>query len=69
MAVEDRFIRIDEMQRIFGWSRSTIVRKVKDKILPPPVKLGPNSVAWRESQINAIVLAMNSKSTPKGFVA
>ena len=67
MALNDRFLRISEVEKVFGWSRSTIYRKVKEKILPAPVRLGPNTVAWRESEINAFVRAMVSDRLPSTF--
>lgn len=47
----DRMLRIAEILQITGVSAATIWRWVKDGIYPAPVKLGPNSVGWRESAI------------------
>ena len=69
MPVNDRFIRISEMERIFGWSRSTVYRKVRARILPRPVRLGPNSIAWRESEISPIVAGMTRDKEPQPLAA
>ncbi|SKB63485.1 helix-turn-helix transcriptional regulator [Sphingopyxis flava] len=34
-------------------SRRTIYRYVKEGLFPPPVKLGPNRVAWPSESIEA----------------
>ncbi|MGZ5621862.1 MAG: helix-turn-helix transcriptional regulator [Methylobacter sp.] len=36
-------------------SRSTFLSRVKDGIYPQPVKLGERSVAWRVSDIRALI--------------
>lgn len=47
----DRMLRIAEIRQITGVSAATIWRWVKEGTYPAPVKLGPNSVGWRESEI------------------
>jgi prophage regulatory protein len=47
----DRMLRIAEVLRITGVSTATLYRWVKDGTFPAPVKLGPNSVAWRASVV------------------
>ena len=51
----DRILRIPEVVKITGLSRTTIWRRVKSDDFPAPVRLGSlatRSVGWRESQIN-----------------
>lgn len=52
VAVNDRFIRLPEVMRRFGLSRSTVLRMVEDGRLPKPRKIGARAVAWLESAIN-----------------
>jgi prophage regulatory protein len=47
----DRMLRIAETCRIAGVSNATIWRWIKLGCFPAPVKLGPNSVGWRESAV------------------
>ena len=50
----DRILRIPEVVKITGLSRTTIWRRVKSGDFPAPVRLGSlatRSVGWRESQI------------------
>lgn len=50
----DRFLRRDEVERLTGLSRSGIYkRKISDPNFPSAVHLGPNSVAWIESEIRS----------------
>ncbi len=48
--------RVREM--IGGKSRSTIYRWIDQGIFPPPIKIGPNSVAWT---YDSIIEWLNSK--------
>ena len=48
-----RLIRLPEVLRLTGLSRSTLYRKIKLSQFPEPVQLGPRSVAWRVSDILA----------------
>ena len=50
----DRILRIPEVVKITGLSRTTIWRRVKSGDFPAPVRLGnlvTRSVGWRESQV------------------
>lgn len=47
----DRILRDQELDSVTGVSRATRYRWIKDGLFPAPVKLGPNSVGWRESVI------------------
>ena len=49
----DRFLRATDVVRETGLSRTTIWRHVKAKRFPKPRRIGPNSVAWRESEVDA----------------
>lgn len=51
----DRLIRFPEVKRIVGASRSTIDRKELAGEFPRRVPLGPNSVAWAESEVRTWV--------------
>jgi prophage regulatory protein len=47
----DRFMRLDEVLHTTGIGRNTVYRRMREGTFPKQVKLGPNSVAWRQSDI------------------
>jgi prophage regulatory protein len=46
-----RVLRLPEVMQATGLSRSTIYDRMKDGGFPRPVRLGPNSVGWREGDV------------------
>ena len=50
---EDAMLRYPAVVRRTGLSRVTIWRKVRAGTFPAPRELGPNSVGWLESEIEA----------------
>lgn len=52
----ERLIRRAEVERLTGLSRSTIYGRLRDDPdWPRPVRLGPNCVAWVESEVHAYI--------------
>ena len=49
----DRFLRRKEVEYLTGLSRTTIYRHMKKGLFTQSVRIGPNAVAWRESEIRA----------------
>jgi prophage regulatory protein len=60
----DRMLRIAEVLRITGVSAATIWRWVKESAFPAPVRLGANSVAWKESDVCAWLESREPVSVP-----
>lgn len=50
--MEERFIRISEVQKLTGFGKSTIWSMSKEKLLPAPIKLSPRVTVWRLSEIH-----------------
>ena len=50
--MQDRLLRIRQVEEITGLSRSSIYRLMQDGEFPRPVKVGPAAVRWRASDIN-----------------
>ena len=48
-----RYVSADELAARLGVSRMTVWRWSRDGHLPAPLALGPNRIAWRESEIVA----------------
>ena len=51
------YIRAQELATMLAVHRTTLWRWVHDGHLPPPVRLGPNTVAWDSSKIDAWLAA------------
>lgn len=47
----DRILRLREVRRVTGLSRSTIYNRLSRDSFPKPIRLGPQSVGWRRSVI------------------
>ena len=50
----DIFLRLQKVADMMGMSRSTLYLRVRQGLMPPPVKLGERSAAWPEHEISAI---------------
>lgn len=49
----DRIIRMKQVVKMTGLSRTTIWRRERDKSFPARVSLGKNSVGWRLSEVQS----------------
>ena len=49
----DRLLRLNELTRMLGVSRSTVYRYLAAGRLPPPVHLSSRCIAWKASTITA----------------
>ncbi|WP_248769049.1 AlpA family transcriptional regulator [Pseudomonas sp. MWU12-2345] len=60
MAAEniDRFLRLNEVLHITGLGRNTVYRRIREGTFPKQFRIGPNSVAWRQSAISQWMLAL-----------
>jgi len=45
------FLRLPEVKRLTGLSRSSIYLQIKTGHFPPPVRLGGRAVGWVEEEI------------------
>lgn len=53
--MNDRIIRRKAVLAKLSISSATLHRRIKDGTIPPPLRLGPNSVGWRESWIDKVI--------------
>ncbi|MDZ7832983.1 MAG: AlpA family phage regulatory protein [Desulfobacterales bacterium] len=51
----DRLLRGKEVLAIIPISRSSWYKGVKEGRYPQPIKLGPRTTCWRESDINKLI--------------
>lgn len=49
---KERFIKLEEVERLTSLSSSTIYRKMKAGDFPKNISIGTNSKVWLESEIN-----------------
>lgn len=61
----DGFLRLPQVLRLIRISRSSWLEGVKEGRFPQPVRLGPNMVAWRTSEIRAFIKNPSSFSVKK----
>ena len=61
----DRLIRIREVEQMTGRSRSSIYRDIDAGTFPAPVRIGPNAVAWWESEVRAWMANLPRASAPR----
>jgi prophage regulatory protein len=47
----DRILRLPMLREITGLSGATLYRRIAEGTFPRPVKLGPNSVGWKASEV------------------
>ena len=55
---KDRLLRMTDVMQIVGVSDKTIYRHMNQGLFPRSVRIGPNSVAWRESVIMAWIAGL-----------
>lgn len=63
-AENDRFMRIAEVVRVTALSRNTIYKRIREGTFPKQVRLGPNSVAWLQSDISAWMTSVMPDKPP-----
>lgn len=61
--MSDRLLRLPELVRTVGLTRSSIYRHIKAGKFPPPVKLGSAS-AWVESEVQAWITHQIASGRP-----
>lgn len=59
--LQERLLRLPQVLARVPVSRSAWWSGVKAGKFPPPVKLGPRTTAWRESEIDALITALSSE--------
>lgn len=62
--MDDRILRRKAVLRKLAISSATLHRRIKDGSIPSPLRLGPNSVGWRESWIDNVIDSLET-ATPR----
>lgn len=66
MPEPERLLRLREVKARVGLGTSTIYRKVAAGEFPTPVRLGPASVRWRETDLQQWISALPVAGTAQG---
>ena len=53
--MKEKILRRQAVMEMLGISSATLHRRIKDGSVPAPLRLGPNSVGWKESNILAVI--------------
>ena len=60
-ASPEKLLRLNVVLSRGPISRSAWYQGVKDGKFPPPIKLGPKTSAWRESDVNRLIQDLAAK--------
>ena len=60
--MQERIIRRPDVENITGLSRSSIYAKMANGTFPKPLKLGENSVGWKETDVQGWIAALPQKA-------
>ena len=60
-APPEKLLRLSTVLARVPISRSAWYQGVKDGKFPPPIKLGPKTSAWRESDVNRLIQELAAK--------
>ena len=57
--MDDRLLTRRQVEELFGLSRSTIYRMMRQEPpeFPPPIRIGQRAVRWKESELSEWVAA------------
>ena len=56
----ERLLRLQDVEAKTGIKRSTIYRRIAAETFPPPVSLGPGTVRWRLSEVEAWIEGLSA---------
>jgi prophage regulatory protein len=56
-------LRLAKVMDMTGMGRSTLYSRIRQGLMPPPVKLGERCVAWPEHEVSAINAARMARKS------
>lgn len=60
--MSDVILRLPEVKRLTGLSRSSIYLRVAERAFPAPVALGARAVGWRQSELHQWLPALTTRA-------
>ncbi len=64
----DRLLRLDEVLHTTGLGPNTVYRRIKEGTFPKQVRIGPNSVAERQSDISQWMTELPPQATTNQYI-
>lgn len=64
-ATDDRILRLPQVREKVGRASATIWKDVSEGTFPPPVRIGPRAVGWKNSELQAWLEACSISSRSK----
>ncbi len=58
MSTVKRILRLAEVEHVTGLSRATIYRKMQAKQFPPSFTIAPQTVGWKQQDVEAWIDAL-----------
>ncbi|MBE2211190.1 MAG: AlpA family transcriptional regulator [Xanthomonadaceae bacterium] len=65
----DSILRLPDVEKRTGLRRATIYRRAGEGTFPKPVRLGPNSTGWLESEIDGFLAGLAAARDAQAGVA
>lgn len=62
----ERLLSMRDVCEITSWSRTSVNRLVDKKAFPAPVKLGPQRIAFKETEVRAYVASRGRRDAGHG---
>jgi len=62
---DERLLRLRDVKQKTGLGSSTIYRRIADGTFPAPRSLGPNTVRWLQSEVDAWIKSLPSSWSGK----
>lgn len=62
--LDERLLRLRDVKQKTGLGTSTIYRRIADGTFPVPRSLGPNTVRWLQSDIDAWIKSLPPSRVP-----
>ena len=56
-------LRLPEVLKMIGVSRSTVYKWMEEEDFPPRIKLGPRAIGWDSKKIETWILARDERET------
>ena len=63
-SVQSRILRLPDVKKMTGLSRSSVYLHIQKGTFPKPVRLGRNSVGWVEQEVTIWIRQLISQSRP-----
>ncbi|MGQ3674291.1 helix-turn-helix transcriptional regulator [Xanthobacter sp. TB0139] len=60
--MEENFVSLSEIKKLLSVSTATVYRWMEHEGLPRPIRFSPQTVRWKQSEINAWIMQKQASS-------